>query len=1179
MPLYIVIDLSAGSSASSYPVTYLDAPPSGGFNVDAYKTTKLVLKRIEAGSFKMGGSTQTTLSKPIFIGLFEMTQKQWELVTGGNPSQSGYTGDKKPVDTVSYRSIRGSSNGVQWPSSSAVDSSSFLGRLRARTGLDFDLPTEAQWEYACRAGTTTAYSYGDSANGNFMWYADNSSSTHEVGTKQPNPWGLYDMHGNVQEWCLDWYASSLSGGTDPKGSSSGSGRVLRGGSWHNYANYCTSSSRNYNASLAESNVYGFRLALPIAGNEPFIMNPFPSGALTVSNYSGTYDGAAHGIGVTVASSISGATIRYATAKGGPYSTSVQTLKNVGSKTVWCEVSATGYIPQTNSATITITKKSLTIKAAAKSKTYGAADPALTYTATGLVGSDSVTGALTRDAGENVGTYAIKQGTLTAGGNYTISYTGANLTISKRALAVTAHPQYKIVGEADPPLTWSASGLIAGDTLIGALTRDAGEAVGTYAIRQGTLAASSNYTLSFTGATLEIAPAMALTSVSTRQRYPWNGLVDVDVAFEGPTDRVYRIELSATDKVGGTNLPVHTVWLDDSEAAIGNPVDVPAPGTHRLVWNAAADLPSGFVSDRVTFSAKLLNPIWSFESIPAVNPDDYWAPETVYHDVQTVASYGEIENCTPTIRCLTDEWNLEATLGANVVFSGASMGLRFPTYGNESDGVTNLIALWTKSDSLDRFHIVTLDYENGDVIHEVSTPYLETSSDARFFSCHDSDGFNEKSWLFVDVCRNGWESIMKTSGTDMYQVFARCRYGDEEHGSAVCQYMPNGIPVNDRPTNTLYPSQYDPKYHASVFFSGVVTNNARVSLDLRQILVTNCVSAQIAMSSTNSCMKNPTGRYVVPLLDADSFFTVGHGGNPLDINAPQWHRVFAGTFAANTEIEFGQTYDLSPDGNTAHLFGRDKGVAYSKGVAMPDGKRIFLGGAGRDEGGAVKMWCADTNHYHGAGIQDVPENVAPTIRTRIYDYYPAGHPFESWARRDVTCLLPNGKFCGVDEELGLVVVNPLTGEMYVASDDPVFKKGKMGCQLLPNGKVWIIPYDCEGREFEAGLAICGKLYEVDFGFTRSFSLSSLISPYLKVAEGDPEPSGIKVGLDPNGGELPGIYAQYYKGANPVYGSLPTPTRSGYTFRGWSTDGTEAGIVATTDPIPALGIRLKAVWRAE
>ncbi len=255
---YCVIDLSAGANASSYPVTYLASPPSGGFNVDAYKTTKLVLKRIEAGNFKMQGSTTVTLTKPFFLGLFEVTQKQWQLVTGSNPSS--FSGDKRPVEKVSYNAIRGSSNGAKWPSSNAVDSSSILGKLRARTGLDFDLPTEAQWEYACRAGTTTTYSYGNSASGNYMWYSSNSSDqTHEVGTKQPNPWGLYDMHGNVWEWCLDWYGT-LAYGTDPKGSSSGSYRVLRGGGWLNYASSCTSSYRVRNTPSSENIYYGFRLS-------------------------------------------------------------------------------------------------------------------------------------------------------------------------------------------------------------------------------------------------------------------------------------------------------------------------------------------------------------------------------------------------------------------------------------------------------------------------------------------------------------------------------------------------------------------------------------------------------------------------------------------------------------------------------------------------------------------------------------------------------------------------------------------------------------------------------------------------------------------------------------------------------------------------------------------------------
>ena len=149
---------------------------------------------------------------------------------------------------------------------------------------------------------------------------------------------------------------------------------------------------------------------------------------------------------------------------------------------------------------------------------------------------------------------------------------------------------------------------------------------------------------------EFEPEASATSLSARQRYPWNGLVDVDVAFSGTAGATYRVELSARDKVGGTNLTVATVWRKGAEGTVGNPVTVPAPGTHRLVWNAGGDLPEGFVAERVAVRAKLLNPIWSFDSIPAIDPDDEWAPETVYHDVQTVVSYGEIENRAPAVRC-------------------------------------------------------------------------------------------------------------------------------------------------------------------------------------------------------------------------------------------------------------------------------------------------------------------------------------------------------------------------------------------------------------------------------------------------------------------------------------------------------------------------------------------------
>ena len=291
--LYCIIDLSAGSNADKYPVSYRDSKPNDGWT-DVYKTNKLVLRRIEPGMFTMGEDQKNefhrvTLTKPFYIGVFEMTQRQYVLVMGDNPSK--FKGDKRPVEMVSYIGIRGNSEGAKWPASFSVDSDSFLGKLRTRTGLNFDLPTDAQWEYACRAGTTSEYNNGgDSENdlkslgrftlnqnkrgwreskGDFARHKpDGKGSCQEahtvVGSYKPNAWGLYDMHGNVWEWCLDWLGS-LKYGIDPRGPSSGRCRVRRGGSWCNTAYYCTSSYQIIMSPMLKGiDDTGFRLAITLS---------------------------------------------------------------------------------------------------------------------------------------------------------------------------------------------------------------------------------------------------------------------------------------------------------------------------------------------------------------------------------------------------------------------------------------------------------------------------------------------------------------------------------------------------------------------------------------------------------------------------------------------------------------------------------------------------------------------------------------------------------------------------------------------------------------------------------------------------------------------------------------------------------------------------------------------------
>ena len=181
-------------------------------------------------------------------------------------------------------------------------------------------------------------------------------------------------------------------------------------------------------------------------------------------------------------------------------------------------------------TFTILARPINVTADAKSKVYGDADPVLTYGVTGtLIGSDAFTGALTRVSGENAGTYGIQQGTLALGSNYDLRFTGNSLTILQRPITVTAAGKTKVYGDADPALIYTVTGsLIGTDAFTGALSRTAGENVGTYSILQGTLALSANYDLKYLGASLGITPTpLSVTPDNKSKIYG-----DVFTAFTG-----------------------------------------------------------------------------------------------------------------------------------------------------------------------------------------------------------------------------------------------------------------------------------------------------------------------------------------------------------------------------------------------------------------------------------------------------------------------------------------------------------------------------------------------------------------------------------------------------------------------------------------------------------------------
>ncbi len=273
-PVYEALQLFPGRSdllaiQSNLPDIRIREPeasaPGGQRTVIDLHDIEIPFRWCPPGKFKMGSPTSEAgredrenqvnveLTHGFWLGEVVVTQELFRAVL--NPDPSHFKGPQRPVEQVS------------WEEAQAF-CQKLTQQLRDEGILAPDwrvcLPTEARWEYACRAGTTTAYFFGNDAArlGQFAWFDGNSGKeTHPVGTREANPWGLRDMHGNVWEWCADWYGDKLTGGTNPAGASSGSGRVDRGGCWFISAGFCRSANRSRNDPSNRFNDLGFRLCL------------------------------------------------------------------------------------------------------------------------------------------------------------------------------------------------------------------------------------------------------------------------------------------------------------------------------------------------------------------------------------------------------------------------------------------------------------------------------------------------------------------------------------------------------------------------------------------------------------------------------------------------------------------------------------------------------------------------------------------------------------------------------------------------------------------------------------------------------------------------------------------------------------------------------------------------------
>ena len=234
-------------------------------SLDLGNKVTMKLAFIPAGKFLMGSANveeggggafanegpqrAVTITKPFYMGIHEVTQEQFEQISGKNPSH--FKGPKIPVESL------------RWD-----DAAGFCRNLAQTTGEAVHLPTEAQWEYACRAGSKTRFGFGDKAEdlGDYAWYDKNSDKkTQAVGQKKPNAFGLYDMHGNVWEWCSDWYVDTYdkAKNQDPEGPGSGTHHTLRGGCWLIPPQYCRSATRSKSDPEYRDVNIGFRVVVDL----------------------------------------------------------------------------------------------------------------------------------------------------------------------------------------------------------------------------------------------------------------------------------------------------------------------------------------------------------------------------------------------------------------------------------------------------------------------------------------------------------------------------------------------------------------------------------------------------------------------------------------------------------------------------------------------------------------------------------------------------------------------------------------------------------------------------------------------------------------------------------------------------------------------------------------------------